>query len=275
MRAALSAPAPPSPREERVIASLLERAYLRELRHGAQDPPPAEWGAEPFGIVRAKGGILAALHFPAPRARGVVVFGHPGIPAAKGYFHRSDRIPFVRALGFAAMTFDHGGFGESDDPTQRYDEEWAEALAWARRRHPDVPIHLWGVSMGGYFAHHALAADEQGVTSAIFEQVTPNLLHYGGSPALKAAGAMASLAAPAVRRWLPAEAHAPRMAAEHVLYVSGDADHGITRAEATRLAEAAGPFARHHVVEGAGHLDAWKLGGDALRKAIEGVLSAT
>lgn len=270
----MAAPPVPSPREERLIGELLDCAYLRALRHAPQDPPPAEWGAEPFAIVRPRGGVLAALHFPVARPRGLVLFGHPGIPAAKGYFHRSDRIPFARSLGFAAMTFDHGGFGESDDPTALYHEEWAAVLAWARRRHPGVPLHVWGVSVGGYFAHHALAADEAGVASAVFEQVAPNLLRYGDNAALKAAGAVAGLAAPALRRWLPAEAHAPRMAAEHVLYVSGDADHGIPLADATRLAEAAGPFARHHVVEGAGHLEAWKKGGDPVRKAVEAVLSS-
>lgn len=262
----------PGPREERLLGAIYDRAFLREMRNAPQDPPPAEWGAEPFGVVRREGGVLAALHFPAPSPRGVVVFGHPGIPPAKGYFHRSDRIPFVRALGLAAATFDHGGFGESDAAAGLFHREWADMLAWARRRYPGLPVHVWGVSLGGYFAHHALADDAEGVATAIFEQVTPDLLRYGASAALKAGGALAALLMPDARRWEAALTHAPRLAAEHVLYVGGDADAAVPPSDVASLAEAAGPFARQHVVPGAAHLEAWKKGGAALREAVEALL---
>lgn len=242
------------------------------MRHAPQDAPPAEWGAQPFGVVRREGGVLAALHFPAPSARGVVLFGHPGIPPAKGYFHRSDRIPFVRGLGLAAATFDHGGFGESDDPAGLFHREWGDMLAWARRRYPGLPVHVWGVSLGGYFAHHALAEDAEGIATAVFEQVTPDLLLYGGSAALTAGGALAALLMPDARRWEAALTHAPRLAVERVLYVSGGVDDKVPPADVARLAEAAGPFARHHVVPDAGHIEAWKQGGDALRGAVEALL---
>ena len=253
---------------------VIERAYMRGLRHAPQDPPPPEWGAQPFGVVRRAGGVLAALHFPHPDPIGVVVFGHPGIAAAKGYFHRNDRVPFVRALGFAAATFDHGGFGESDDSAGLFDREWTDMLAWARRRYPGLPVHVWGVSMGGYFAHHALAHDEDGIASAVFEQVTPDLLRYGESARLMPANALTTLLIPTARRWVAAHEQAPRLAVERALYVSGDADTGVPPAHADRLAAAAGPFAQHHVVAGAGHLEAWKLGGADLRQAVERTLLA-
>ena len=263
--------APPSPREERILGAVFHRAFMRGIEHAPQDPAPAEWRAHPFGIVRASGGMLAALHFPVAKPRGVVVFGHPGIAPGKGYFHRSDRIPFVRELGFAAMSFDHGGFGESDDPTGLFHREWADVLRWARRRHPGLPIHVWGVSLGGYFAHHALAEDEHGVASAIFEEVSPDLLSYPDS-GLALGRAFASALMPSARRWTAAETHAPHMAVEHVLYVHGDADRGVPPAHAERLVHAAGPFARHHVVKGAAHLESWKVGGDAAKKVVEAFL---
>lgn len=265
------APPPPSPREERALLKLIGRTYLRSMGGAAQDPPPAEWDAQPFGIVRAAGGMLAALHFPRPSPRGLVLFGHPGIPPAKGYFHRNDRIPFVRELGFAAVTFDHGGFGESDAPTGLLHREWADVLAWARRRFPGLPLHVWGVSIGGYFAHHALARDE-GVASAIFEQVTPNLLRYASDGRMRAAELLGRALAPSAVRWFAAESHAPHVRADHLLYISGTRDHGITNGEAERLSRAAGPFALHRAVEGARHLEAWKQGDARLREAVAATL---
>lgn len=265
------APPPPSPREERALLRLLSGTYLRDMEGAAQDPPPEDWGAQPFGIVRRSGGVLAALHFPHPAPRGLVLFGHPGIPPAKGYFHRSDRIPFVRELGFAAVSFDHGGFGESDPPAGLHHHEWADVLGWARKRFPDLPLHVWGVSLGGYFAHHALARDA-GVSSAIFEQVTPNLLHYGDNGKLRAAELVGRALAPSALRWFAAEAHAPHVRADHLLYLSGTEDHGITNAESERLWHAAGPFAARRVVEGARHLEAWKKGGASVRDAVAATL---
>ena len=269
------APEPPAPREERVLLRILQVGFLRGLFHEAQDAPPAAWGAQPFGIPRSSGGLLAGLLFPVDAPRGIVLLGHPGIPPGKGYFHRSDRIPFLRERGFAVATFDHGGFGESDDPTRLYHEEWADVLAWARRRFPDLPVHVWGVSIGGYFAHHALAAaDEPGVASAIFDQVAPDLLHYKGEGvgSRRIAGLVGAVAAPSALKWFPAEAHALHVKADRVLYVTGAKDAGIPIEHARRLVAHANPLARHHVVEDARHLEAWKLGGDKLRRAVQDAL---
>ena len=275
-RAAPEVPHPPSPREERLLGRLLRWSYVKGFEGAPQDPPPPEWGAQPFGIPRTGGGVLAALLFPHPAPRGVVLFGHPGVPAAKGYFHRGDRIPFVRDLGFTAVTFDHGGFGESDPTDRLYHVEWSDVLAWARRRFPGQPLHLWGVSVGGYFAHHALAApDEKGVASAVFEQVAPDLLRYREAPGGAKVGATAArLLSPAARLWLPAESHALHVKAEHVLYVSGEKDQGIPVDDAKRLFRAASPLAAHHVVPDADHLEAWKEGGDPVRDAVRRVLAS-
>lgn len=261
-------PPEPTPRQERVLLRLLHAFYTSSLQRVEQDPAPAAWEPLPLGIRREAGGVLAAILFPVPSPRGIVLFGHPGIPPAKGYFHRSDRIPFVQSLGFSALTFDHGGFGESDAATRLYHAEWADVLAWARRRFPGVPVATWGVSLGGYFLHHALARDT-GVHAAIFEEVSPHLLHYRGdarSATQKLGAALAGRLPGAT--WFPAENHALHVRADHVLYLNGARDHGIPRDHARRLVAAAGPLAQHHVVDGAGHLESWKLGGDAVRAAV-------
>lgn len=244
----------PTPLQERLLLAMLERSHLRGVTRAPQAPPPVEWGAQPFGMVRRAGGVMAALHVPAKDARGVVLFGHPARAAGKAHFHDCGRVAFVRSLGFAAATFDHGGFGESDDASGLYHREWADALAWARRRYPGKPVHVWAIGLSGAFAHHALASDAGGVTTAIFEDV-PARLGW----------------APMARAWMAPMAHAPRMAAEHVLYVAGG------HADATRaaqLADAAGPFARVRVVEGAREGEAWEKGGEPLRAAVEATLLA-
>jgi pimeloyl-ACP methyl ester carboxylesterase len=268
-------PRRPSPRSERVLGDILYRVYLRRLSRAPQDPPPPEWGAQPIGLVRSTGGVIAALHFPVAQPRGVLLLGHPGIPPAKGYFHRSDRIPLARSLGLAALTFDHGGFGESDDPTSGYDLEWADVLSWAQKRYPGLPIHAWGVSVGGYFLHHALSARRDEIASAIFEEVSPDLLLYGERTPLKIARLLAKGAMPDAMRWFPAEAHAPFVQAERVLYVQGGSDKGIPLAHAERLWHAAGPLAKRYLVDDAAHLECWKKGGDALRDTVRSVLAPT
>jgi pimeloyl-ACP methyl ester carboxylesterase len=204
-----------------------------------------------------------------------VLLGHPGIGPGKGYFHRGDRISFLREHGFAVMTFDHGGFGESDPPQGLYHREWADVLRWARRRFPRTPLHVWGVSLGGYFAHHALAADEAGVESAIFEQVAPDLFGYRvkGMPHLRTGTLLSKTLAPGGARWFPAISHALHVKADRILYLSGGADEGIPLADARALVHAASPLAQHTIAPDAAHLEAWKLGGERVRAAVRDCLS--
>lgn len=250
---------------------LLRAVFSASLEGAPHDPPPEAWGARAVGIPRTRGGLLAALLFPVEGARGLVVLGHPGIPPAKGYFHRNDRIPFLHERGFAVLTFDHGGFGESDAPNALYDAEWTDALAWARRRFPDLPLSAWGLSMSGYFLHHALAQDA-GVEACVFEEVSPDLFAYGHAWQGRAARVALRLVAPRAARWFPAEAHAADVHAHRVLYVWAAQDAGIPAPHQERLFAAAGPLARRHVAAGAGHLEAWKKGGAAVRDEVARLL---
>lgn len=263
-------PPAPGPAEAAALRLALRWTWARGLQHQPQDPPPHAWAASVVRVPRRCGGTLGALAFDAPAPRGVVLFGHPGIGPAKGYFHRSDRIPFVHKLGLSALTFDYGGFGESDAACATHAHEWLDALESARRRWVGLPLHVWGVSLGGYFAHHALAMDAEGVESALFEQVTPDLTRYAraaGEPSLPVFRAFRTVA-PHAAGWFPAISHAPHLRARRVLHVAGTRDHGIRVEESEALAAATHPPARLHVVEGARHLSAWRDGGAALRDLV-------
>lgn len=266
----------------------------------AQDAPPPAWRGERLRIPRAAGGTLAAIRFSHDAPRGLVVFGHPALPAGKGWFHRNDRVPFVLGLGFAALTWDYGGYGESDPANALWHREWLDVLAHARAAFPHEPLHVWGVSMGGYFAHHALAQAPAPVASAVFEHVHANMFEYG-SGARRLAGRALALALPREVAWFRADAHAPRLRAGRVLYVSGARDAFVRPADADALWRAAraprglgedapagksGPRglgedapasapgrAEHVVVEDAGHMEAWRLGGERVREAVRGALT--
>ena len=261
-------PPPPTAEEEAKLSQLLRWSFRDELHRKPQTSPPAEWGGVAFGVPRKSGGILAALQFSRDDARGVLVMGHPAVPEGKGWFHLNNRVPFARNLGLNVVTFDHGGFGESDGPTSLYASEWDDILGWARRRYPTLPLHAWGVGLGGYFLHHALARDP-GVAAAIYEHVPA-----ANPPGLGRAGRLAArLVAPRVRAWLPAEAHAPFVHAERMLYVFGGRDPDVPQADAERLWHAAGPLARRVVAPDAGALEAWAKGGVDVREAIERALA--
>lgn len=102
---------------------------------------------------------------PAPPHGGVVILHGAG--SCKESHHDFARV--VLAAGFAAVTFDQRGHGESDGPMDgRAIEDVAQVAALLRSAtgDPAVPIALRGSSMGGYLAIVAAkAADARAVVA--------------------------------------------------------------------------------------------------------------
>ena len=121
-------------------------------------------GASTYRVRAADGNCLQGYEWApagAPvRAALVIVHGihdHPGRYAV-----------LARALGergVAVLAQDHRGHGASGGARQRVDSvaqlagDVGLALAEAQRRHPGVPLFLYGHSMGGLVAAHMAAAD--------------------------------------------------------------------------------------------------------------------
>jgi alpha-beta hydrolase superfamily lysophospholipase len=120
------------------------------------------------------GGLCAAWLYRPIGKRGdlpIVVMAH-GLSGT-----RRDRLgPFAErfsAAGFAALVFDHRGFGDSGGEADRFDprlqlEDWAAAIAFARAL-PEVDaarVATFGSSMGGGNALAAAAEDPE-VAAAI------------------------------------------------------------------------------------------------------------
>lgn len=225
-------------------------------RRVAAPEPPGELA--PWRSVRAARpdgeSPLAATWFEATgQARGAVLLVHPWVQTGKAYFHRRGRIPALRSAGYHALAIDLGGFGGSARQAGFFDRDVAAGLACLRQLAPGLPLHLWGVSSGGYWAHPALTA-ARGVAGAMFEDVSPHLLEWSWrvAPWGRPAYFVFRRCLPRAYRYLDLRRHAAALRLGAAAYVSGGRDRGILPAETRDLADRAG--ARHLVVPRAEHL---------------------
>lgn len=262
------APPPrPSPRQE-AVAQRLFLALAPRLRHEPAQAPPARLA--PFEMLRIPGRRpgrgLDATWFPSPGGdRGSVLMLPPWLAGGRAYFHRRGRIQALRGAGYEVLTVDLPRDGRGG---RFFDLAVEDAVSYLARR-KRKPIHLWGVSSGGYWAHPVLA--RSGVVSgAFFEDVPPHLLEWSGrvAPWGRPCYAFFRHALPAAHRFLDMRAHAAAMRLDAVAYVGGDADTGVPVDEARALASAAGGCCR--IVAGAGHLGAVKI---ARREVIDSALA--
>lgn len=201
-------------------------------------------------------------------ARGAVLLLPPWVQWGRAYFHRRGRLEALRRAGYHALTVDLPGRGGSGPPAGFYDRDAEDALAGLAERAPDLPLHLWGVSAGGYWAHMALS-HRHGVAGAMFEDVSPHLLEWSGrvAPAGRPAHAAFHRLFPKAYEFLDLRRHAPWLGAAQVAYVSGERDPGVPPDDTRELASRAGAAAR--IIPDAGHLDSIKR---APRTVIETAL---
>jgi pimeloyl-ACP methyl ester carboxylesterase len=252
-------PARPSPWLERVSGHF----FLRFGPRLGQVPPvaPPEH-LHPFETVRCerrgRGGSLGATFYPtAGEARGGVLFLHPWTEYGQAYFHRRGRLEATRRAGYHALTVDLSGFGHSAPPRGFFDRDVEDALEALRARCPGLPLHVWGVSSGGYWSHPVLARRD-GVAGAMFEDVSPHLFEWSlrerplGTPFFLCFRA----AFPRSYRFLDMRRHAPHLRVAAAAYVSGADDRGVRPDDTRTLARLA--RAEALVVPAAAHLAAIK-----------------
>jgi lysophospholipase len=121
----------------------------------------------PYRVEAADRTCLQAFEWQAPStpARGAVIVIHGVRDHASRYAALADSLA---AQGLAVYAQDHRGHGYSGGPRQRFDsiEQLVNdvnlAVEEAKKRHPGVPIFLYGHSMGGLVAtYYALEHGEQ------------------------------------------------------------------------------------------------------------------
>lgn len=255
-------PCPPRPPAwlERVAMGCFLALSPRLPRHPPQETPER---LEPFECVavprRSGRGALAGTWYPAlGRARGAVLLLHPWMVWGQTYFHRRSRIDALRDAGYHVLTVDFSGFGASGRPCGFFDRDAADALAFLRQRAGDLPLHVWGVSAGGYWAHLVLSRTDL-VAGAMFEDVSPHLLEWSWreAPLGRPMYLFFRHCLRSAYRFLDLRRHAGSMTLRAATYVSGACDRGVRPEDTRALARLAG--GRSHLVAGAGHLASIKL----------------
>ena len=273
-------PRRPGPREERASQWLFFALAPSLPRVESPEPPEALAPFEMETVRRRDGGVLSATFYPAARrgssgsarsARGAVLLLHPWVKWGRAWFHRHGRIEGLRAAGYHALTVDFPGFGDSDPVRGTYfDRAVEDALDHLQAKCPGMPVHVWGVSSGGYWLHPVLSrrgvAGRNGVAGAFFEDVSPHLLEWSWrmAPLGRPFYATFRLLFRRGYRYLDLRGHAPHLRAHRLAYVSGALDRGVRPEDTRGLAKRAG--APHLLVPGADHLDAIKRAPEAVRE---------
>jgi hypothetical protein len=259
----MSVPTRPGPRLERIAMGGFLALSPRLAKVSQPDPPERLAPFENLEVPRRHGpGTLAATWYPVEgRPRGVVLLLHPWLVWGRAYFNLRGRIPALRAAGYHALTFDFGGFGASGPPSLFFDRDVEAALDFLHQRAAGLPLHVWGVSSGGYWAHPVLSRTQR-VAGAFFEDVSPHLFEWSWrmAPLGRPGYVLYRAVLPSAHRYLDVRRHAGLMSLGAVTYVSGERDKGVHPQDTRALAELAG--GRSHIVAGAEHLGAIKLAGD-------------
>ena len=260
--------APPRPPEglERLAMRLFLALSPRLPRIEQPETPERLAPFEDVTVPRRKGrGALTATWFPAPHCprgpRGAVLLLHPWLVWGRAYFHLRGRIEALRAAGYHVLTLDFAGFGGSGSPSGFFDWNVEAGLRFLRQRTGGLPLHVWGVSAGGYWAHPVLSRTRL-VSGAMFEDVAPHLLEWAWrtSPWGRPFYLFFRTAFRAAYRFLDIRRHAASMSLGAVTYVGGEADQGARPEDTLALAGLAG--ARCRIIPGAGHLGSIKLAGE-------------
>ena len=148
-------------------------------------------------------------------------------------------------------------------PAGFYDRDVAAGLAFLRRQAGTLPLHIWGVSSGGFWAHLALTRTDD-VAGAFFEDVSPHLIEWSWRMVRRRRPGylFVRYCFPRSYRYLDARRQTAAMRLAAAAYVSGVRDPGVLPAETRALAGLTG--ARHLVVDGAAHLGSFNAASDAV-----------
>jgi pimeloyl-ACP methyl ester carboxylesterase len=255
---------PISPRPPAWVERMTMRFFLALSPRLAsiQTPEPPERLA-PFEKVtvprlHGPGGLSATWYPAAGRPRGGVLLLHPWMVWGKGYFHLRGRIEALRSAGYHVLALDLSGFGASGPAAGYFDRDVEAGTEFLLQRIGDLPLHVWGVSAGGHWAHLYLSRTDV-VTGAMFEDVSPHLFEWSWreAPMYRPGFLLFRAVCRGAYRYLDIRRHAVSMSLGAVTYVSGERDRGVQPEDTRTLARLAG--GRCHIVPGAGHLAGIKL----------------
>jgi alpha-beta hydrolase superfamily lysophospholipase len=232
--------------ERRTAGWIVQRLWLRDRRGGPWDPPSdLDW--EDVRFTGNTGARIAGRYFRALNAKGVVVTAHPDKRYAGHWFVRTGWVHLLTRSGLDVLTFDLTGYGNSHGPATYYAEDIHHAIRYIRRTRGDLPVHVFGVSMGAFAA--AIASPwMHDVDGLVLESPYPNIARwYGGG-----LGAVVSRAFDAVfrktGRLLQADKRIKNAAAKRIL-VAASAVDDITPATLSKTVAQNAPADRTRYIE--------------------------
>ena len=120
--------------------------YPTHIQHHA----PAELGLDPENIYfqSTNGMQVHGWYFHAAQPKGVIVFFHGNGQNLTSHFLH---LGWVVQRGYDFLIFDYQGYGESaGEPTpENTVEDGKSAIAWTASHHPELPLFVFGQSLGG------------------------------------------------------------------------------------------------------------------------------
>lgn len=125
--------------------------------------------------------LLARAHIneaQGEKAKGAVLMSHPMGVVAKGFWMKYGHAEMLRQAGYHVMVFDLNGFGESTSTTMDYPLDVLAAGLELQKQFPELPIAVFGASMGAAMSVCAMAQTGHPFKVAVLESAFPTLLHF-------------------------------------------------------------------------------------------------
>ena len=259
-----------------LLHALLKKPFFGRFQKPWAWPPSvpeSEWTRVTFR--NASGATLVGLHGRAAggAARATVVMPHPMTGDAKGYLLRSGHAALLREGGYDVLLFDFNGFGDSENGRFEFPDDIVAAGRFAQERAPELPVALFGISMGAGYGVCALDTPGHPFRAAVIESAFTSLEEFWikfrvAYVLLRALSAILPRTAGTLR---PIARIRSIAGVEAILFIYGDADSFTPPAMGERLLEACPlPTERRSlwVVPKAKHLRALDAARDEYRRRV-------
>src|SRR5712691_400090 len=168
------------------LLRLLMRVMFRPV-FGWRGPDAGDVGHFEVGGIDGSSLNAACHETNHSRPRGVVILCHPFLKYGMNYFFRNGYHRWLAGAGYHAVAFNFKGFGTSTLVGVSFADDVTSIALWARLRYPELPLHLLGVSFGGYHGVHSLAAQKPVVSSVLLDSVPASISSFFDSGLVGAA----------------------------------------------------------------------------------------
>ncbi|QDT04472.1 2-succinyl-6-hydroxy-2,4-cyclohexadiene-1-carboxylate synthase [Rubripirellula lacrimiformis] len=236
---------------------------LVAANHRVIGAPPADLQAKPFTIPSESGATIHGWHTSIDGSQGVIVLVH-GIRGSR--LSMIQRARWLHQKGYATVMIDLQSHGESTGETitigQLEKHDVRAAVTFARLQHPDQPIGIIGVSLGGAAT---LLGSPMEVDAVVVESVYPDIDTAIHNRVAAVVGPLSWLPSTLLLIQLEPRLGIPRWKLRPIdkvaetgcptLVMSGSDDRHTTAAETVAIFDNAQEPKELWLVDGAGHVD--------------------